>query len=147
MEETNYHRTSLSGNILKTNGAKASPHADDNVSNYLVTEKDTELGRISSKQANSPSETGTKSCAQRLKLFERGALNYPNRMGGMIIRPLIFLLFPVISYSGFCYGTNLVWFNVLNGTASLILSKPPYGFSSSMVGLSYLSPLIGVGVA
>lgn len=147
MEETNYHRTSLSGNMLKTNTAGASSPVDDSVSNDLVTEKDAESGRVSSKQADSPSETGTKSYAQKLKVFEKEALNYPNRMGGMIIRPLIFLLFPVISYSGFCYGSNLVWFNVLNGTASLILSKPPYGFSSSMVGLSYLSPLIGVAVA
>ena len=36
-----------------------------------------------------------------------------------------------------------VWFNVLNGTASLVLGGQ-YGFSSSMVGLSYVGPLIGV---
>lgn len=65
-------------------------------------------------------------------------------MKGMILRPLIFLSFPVISYAGFSYGSNLVWFNVLNGTASLVLSKEPYEFSSSTVGLAYISPLIGV---
>lgn len=61
-----------------------------------------------------------------------------------MLRPLIFLTFPVIFYAGFSYGSNLVWFNVLNATASLILSGSPYRFSSSMVGLAYLSPLIGV---
>ena len=64
----------------------------------------------------------------------------------MMLRPLILLSFPVILYSGFSYGSNLVWFNVLNATASLILSGKPYDFRSSMVGLSYLSPLIGVFV-
>jgi len=33
---------------------------------------------------------------------------------------------------------------VLNGTASLILSGAPYNFKASMVGVSYVSPLIGV---
>lgn len=36
-----------------------------------------------------------------------------------------------------------MWFNVLNATASLILSAPPYNFSASMVGLSYLGPALG----
>lgn len=62
----------------------------------------------------------------------------------MILRPLSFLTSPVIVYAGISYGSTIVWFNVLNGTASLILSKKPYEFSSSMVGLSYLSPLLGV---
>lgn len=52
----------------------------------------------------------------------------------------------VIFYAGFSYGSNLVWFNVLNGTASLVLGGPPYNFAASMVGLSYVSPLIGVAI-
>lgn len=87
--------------------------------------------------------SSTKSYPQRLKIFERTSLRKPNRLQEMAIRPLIFLTFPVIFYAGFSYGSNLVWFNVLNGTASLILSGKPYGFSSSMVGLAYLSPLLG----
>lgn len=61
-----------------------------------------------------------------------------------LTRPLVFLTFPVIFYSGFSYDSNLVWFNVLNGTASLILGGKPYNFAASAVGLSYVSPLIGV---
>ena len=63
----------------------------------------------------------------------------------MVLRPLIFLSFPVIFYAGFSYGSNLVWFNVLNATSSLILSGT-YNFSASMVGLSYISPLVGVAI-
>ena len=63
----------------------------------------------------------------------------------MIKRPLLFATFPVIFYAGFSYGSNLVWFNVLNATASLILSST-YSFSASMVGVAYVSPLIGVAL-
>lgn len=86
----------------------------------------------------------TKTYLQKIRLFEPGAFSKPNRLPRMVARPLIFLTFPIIAYSGFCYGSNLVWFNVLNATASLILSGEPYNFAASMVGLSYLSPLIGV---
>jgi hypothetical protein len=61
-----------------------------------------------------------------------------------LTRSLIFLTFPVVFYSGFSYGSYLVRFNALNGTASLILGGKPYNFAASMVGLSYVSPLIGV---
>lgn len=64
----------------------------------------------------------------------------------MVLRPLIFLTFPVIAYSGFSYGSNIVWFNVLNGTTSLILSRVPYGFASSSVGLAYFAPFLGMTV-
>jgi MFS family permease len=59
-------------------------------------------------------------------------------------RSLKYLTWPVIFYAGFSYGSYLIWFNVLNATASLILSGPPYNFSSSMVGLSYLACCVGV---
>ncbi|OAL34849.1 hypothetical protein AYO20_05809 [Fonsecaea nubica] len=60
------------------------------------------------------------------------------------LRSLMFLSWPVIFYAGFSYGSYLIWFNVLNATASIILGGPPYNFAPSMVGLSYLSCTIGV---
>lgn len=59
---------------------------------------------------------------------------------------LKYLSWPVIFYAGFSYGSYLIWFNVLNATASIILGGEPYNFKSSMVGLSYLSCCIGVVV-
>ena len=88
-----------------------------------------------------------KQILNRLKIFDKQQLRYPNRLKHMVLRPLIFLSFPVISYAGFSYGSYLVWYNVLNGTSSLILSGKPYRFSSSIVGLAYLSPLIGMTFA
>ena len=89
---------------------------------------------------------GRKSYVDKLKVFDKRELKYPSRWKGRILRPLIFLSFPVIFYAGFSYGSNLIWLNVLNGTASLILSGAPYKFSSTMVGLAYISPLIGVAL-
>lgn len=68
----------------------------------------------------------------------------PLQFWKMVTRPLIQFSFPVISWAGFSYGSALVWFNVLNGTASSILSAPLYNFSSSIVGVAYVSPFIGV---
>ncbi|KAL8813188.1 MAG: hypothetical protein Q9200_000455 [Gallowayella weberi] len=132
MEETNYHRkSSLIGHVEKESGV-AKPE-NPNVDSYPEQE-------VIRDPAEGPQR---KQYLQKLKLFDRKLLDHPNRLKGMMLRPLIFLTFPVILYAGFSYGCNLVWFNVLNGTTSLILSEKPYAFSSSMVGLSYVSPLLG----
>ena len=140
LEETNFHRE----RELSTSESTSS--TDDSLTKQSAMTK----GEISEPKMEDPkthstmtTPSSTKSYPQRLKLFERSSLRKPNRLQEMATRPLIFLTFPVIFYAGFSYGSNLVWFNVLNGTASLILSATRYGFSSSMVGLAYLSPLLG----
>lgn len=40
-------------------------------------------------------------------------------------------------------GANVMWYGVLNATSSFIFSGPPYNFRSSMVGVTYVGPLIG----
>ncbi|EFZ02997.2 MFS transporter [Metarhizium robertsii] len=54
------------------------------------------------------------------------------------------LTWPNIFFAGFSYGTYLIWFNILNATASIILGGAPYNFKPSIVGLSYIACLIGV---
>jgi len=85
----------------------------------------------------------SKTYIQKLTLLDK---KRPFHLFRMMYRPLLFFSLPSVVYAGFSYGSNLVWFNVLNGTASLILSAPPYSFSSSMVGVTYFSPLIGVAL-
>jgi hypothetical protein len=82
----------------------------------------------------------------------------------MMYRPLLIMyFFPCVTWAGlwvtsstpeqqslnFCsvYGTCLSWYNVLNATASSVLSGAPYHFSSGLVGTAYLSPVIGAGLA
>ena len=150
MEETNYYRESLpqdkAGLAPQTNARMEKDQPDEQrseESNLASLNQDIALTDIDQTPTE---ERGTKSYLAQLKVFDKKVMRYPNRMTGMFLRPLIFLSFPVISYSGFCYGSNLIWFNVLNGTTSLILSEDPYNFSSSMVGLCYFSPLIGVTI-
>ena len=148
MEESNYHRKVLVGNKMKRT-ADGSPEAqesdggDDSVKKENM-EAELDVSAITDEECRPVKVLRRKSFYEKLKVFDKQELRYPNRMKDMMLRPLIFLSFPVISYAGFSYGSNLVWFNVLNGTASLILSKEPYGFSSSIVGLAYISPLIGM---
>lgn len=145
MEETNYHRELAPGHEAKLDSSAdistETPQADSKAIKNNDTEM--ELSGFPHGDAN----RSDKSYWSKLKVFDTKVLQHPNHLKGMILRPLIFLSFPIIFYSGFSYGANLVWYNVLNGTASLILSGNPYGFSSSIVGVCYFSPLIGVILA
>lgn len=143
LEETNYSRPIQ----VDVGRAPASPPAE------LAAGKEAEKTAqvIQEEPRSPPSEIqphySKKTYMDKLKLVRMADLRKPNRLLGMVSRPLIFLTFPVIFYSGFCYGSNLVWFNVLNGTSSLILANPPYNFAASMVGLAYFSPLIGTAIS
>ncbi|KAL8660849.1 MAG: hypothetical protein Q9202_006132 [Teloschistes flavicans] len=142
MEETNYSRKTMT--VPDSDAEKQSSSLAAQTGNHNTNNNDNPDTRTVDADIDPPKIPHPKQpYRQKLKLFDRQLLDRPNRLRGMILRPLIFLTFPVIFYSGFSYGSNLVWFNVLNGTASLILSAKPYAFSSSMVGLSYISPLLG----
>lgn len=68
----------------------------------------------------------------------------PRQMFGMMIRPLIIIVrFPCIAWAGFIYGINLSWYQVLNGTASPVLSAPPYNWPAAFVGCIYVGPMVG----
>lgn len=155
MEETNY--------VRHTQGTPVSSTPGTSTPNENSSTKETARG---SKEVLSPTDDTTRTASSvletgahthhtnkrrktywdKLKLFQEADLHKANELKGMVYRPLAFLTFPVIFYAGFSYGANLVWFNVLNATASLILGGT-YDFSASMVGLSYVSPLVGVVIA
>ncbi|KEF55647.1 uncharacterized protein A1O9_08397 [Exophiala aquamarina CBS 119918] len=66
----------------------------------------------------------------------------------MAYRPLIMIFkFPTVAWAGFLYGINLAWYNVLNGTASPVLTGKPYGWSAAQVGSVYAGPIIGAALA
>jgi hypothetical protein len=147
MEETNFHRAPTTS---------IEPDADIECENISANEK-AHSGPASSEKTATPSvdrnvEAASslepldrkKSYWQKLAIFQVDSFQRKANFKGMILRPLIFFSFPVISFSGFMYGAIVCYFNILNGTASVILSSPPYNFSGSKVGLSYVSCLIGV---
>lgn len=146
LEETNFDRKQGSAISSYRPSAKPSEEPSLATQSAVVEETNNEKDTKDSSTSNVTATTVSlqaKSYPQKLKIYDRASLTYPGRLKKMVFQPLILLSFPVILYAGFSYGSNLIWFNVLNGTASLILSGKPYGFSSSMVGLSYLSPLLG----
>jgi MFS family permease len=127
LEETNYNRASPA----------ESSHEVTPVS------QDSSKNAFSDKLSMPPDASGAhkKSLAQRLSIWQ------PSPGQNMLVRAkrsLTYLGWPVIFYAGFSYGSYLIWFNVLNATASIILGGPPYNFKASMVGLSYVSCCIGV---
>lgn len=68
----------------------------------------------------------------------------PKQMLLMMYRPLLIIVrFPNVAWAGFIYGINLSWYNVLNGTASPVLSASPYNWRAALVGCIYVGPLIG----
>jgi hypothetical protein len=147
MEETMYYRgknvegaeDSGSGTPHKGDVTPPQPSDNYNESKVGITNTTTVI-------TQEPVVYHPKTFTQKLKIFtvikER-----PFELWKMMYRPLILLQFPVISWSGFQYGTNLCWFNVLNATAALILSGPPYNFKASFIGVAYIAPMIGVTVA
>lgn len=66
----------------------------------------------------------------------------------MAYRPLITIFrFPTVVWAGFLYGINLAWYNVLNGTASPVLTSAPYNWSAAQVGCVYAGPIVGAAIA
>jgi hypothetical protein len=137
MEETNFVRHTAS--TPASSPGTSSPLESTDV------EKSAPLETTATAASSHPLPVKRKTYLDKVKLFQATDLQKPNELKGMMTRPLIFLTFPVIFYAGFSYGSNLVWFNVLNATASLILGGT-YNFRPSMVGLSYVSPLLGVAI-
>lgn len=89
--------------------------------------------------------TSSRSIVSKLMPFRR----LPGRpsvkqMFYMMLRPLIIIVkFPCVAWAGFIYGINLSWYQVLNGTASPVLSAPPYSWPSAYVGCIYAGPMVG----
>ncbi|KAL7802259.1 major facilitator superfamily domain-containing protein [Trichoderma aethiopicum] len=82
-----------------------------------------------------------KSYRQKLSLLDKPRPFQMHRRAWQILR---LIAWPVVFYSGFSYGTYLIWFNILNATSSIVLGGAPYNFEPSIVGLSYLACVVGV---
>ncbi|QGA20968.1 hypothetical protein EYB26_008678 [Talaromyces marneffei] len=125
MEETNYNRNTVAMSREEpTTGEKSTPAPRITEGQQIDNAPKSFVAKMSIVTAN-PGQNMFKHALQSLR----------------------YLGWPVIFYAGFSYGSYLIWFNVLNATASIILSAAPYNFSPSIVGLSYLSCCIGVIIA
>ncbi|KAL7815850.1 major facilitator superfamily domain-containing protein [Trichoderma gracile] len=143
LEETNYDRT-LVGTIHAAD-------ARESTSAKTVSSSSTRaaVGNESHGAAALPADDSSsamlqgekKSYRQKLSLFDKPR---PFQMHTRAWQILRLIAWPVVFYSGFSYGTYLIWFNILNATSSIVLGGAPYNFEPSIVGLSYLACVVGV---
>ncbi|WVQ73910.1 hypothetical protein IAR50_003491 [Cryptococcus sp. DSM 104548] len=65
---------------------------------------------------------------------------------GILLRgfaqPLLLMKLPLIWWSGLMYAVYQICFNLIAAISSGILAEEPYNFTTSQVGLSFLSPFI-----
>lgn len=153
LEETNYDRKTV-GIIEGTESPGAPPsdaEAVDSSSSEkkpAQTEKYTQAATEGASESNPITATSVtykrKTYWQKLALWDKPRTFVMHWRAWQILK---LLSWPVIFYAGFSYGTYLVWFNILNATASLILGGEPYNFTPAIVGLSYIACILGVTVA
>ncbi|KAF9779937.1 hypothetical protein IL306_001065 [Fusarium sp. DS 682] len=85
----------------------------------------------------------SKTFFDKIKIFRSEYVHDSVPLTGMLIRPFKYFSLPIVLFCGFMYGAVVCYFNVLNGTASIILSALPYSFKPSMVGVCYIATVIG----
>ncbi|KAI0095621.1 MFS general substrate transporter [Daldinia grandis] len=138
MEETNYDRRTI-GIVAESSHGVLEPNPDDEKGKKVSMDPSDAIRRSLSPEGRSSAET--KTFWQRLSIVDQPR---PFMMHYRAWQSLKLLSWPVVFYSGFSYGTYLIYFNILNATSSIILGGPPYNFGPSLVGLSYLSCMVGV---
>lgn len=147
MEETIYIRPTVEGEELETSHPSTSVEPDEKTKAESNKQSDAHLE--TTKTNTSSSFPPAQSYLQKLSLFHPKPGHPTVRQTlTMTYRPLLILfLFPLTTWSGFLYGINLCWYNVLNGTASPILSSSPYNWSAGLIGTAYIAPIIGAALA
>lgn len=136
MEETNFTRTSVLVSEETQNEIKSKTIASDEANRMDDTGKncmdDTKgenvLPTTQDDLSNGIVTWRRKTYLQKLKMFDN--VQPIHHFWSMVLRPLRLLSYPVIVYCGFSYGCSLIWYSVLNGTASVVLSSSPYNFSA-----------------
>ncbi|KAK7553494.1 major facilitator superfamily protein [Phyllosticta paracitricarpa] len=156
MEETMYFRKTVEGAeeaaAEKVEPAKEEPkvHAAEVKVPRSETDSDPEKAQAEARtyEAVAGSVSKKRTYKKKLAMFVKmDGRPSDKAMFTMMWRPLLIIYyFPSVSWAGFLYGTCLSWYNVLNATASAVLSDDPYNFSSGLVGTAYLSPVIAAGL-
>ncbi|KAK1767565.1 major facilitator superfamily domain-containing protein [Phialemonium atrogriseum] len=147
MEETMYFRKTLEG-LEEVDDPEPIP-APQSVIVDGDKKKGSHQNSMDGSDAGGPSATAVfparRPYLERLKPFTRMPGRQTNKeMFKGMFQPLpIMVQFPNVAWAGFIYGINLCWYNVLNATASPLLSAPPYNWSTGLVGCIYIGPLIG----
>ncbi|EED85647.1 predicted protein [Postia placenta Mad-698-R] len=123
LEDTIYFRSTVEGQELEIADSRQSVEAS--LDSDEKDGKDTKMDAVIHNSVTTvPSFPPPRTYWQKLALFVRMPGRPSNKqMFTMMYRPLLIMLwFPCTDWAGFLYGINLSWYNVLNGTASPVLS-------------------------
>ncbi|KAK5653613.1 hypothetical protein OQA88_8642 [Cercophora sp. LCS_1] len=143
MEETMYFRKTLEGLEDET------PETVDTITQTVsrgeksgVLDHSTSDGGSNRAAASFPPK---RSYLQKLNPFSKfvGRPSNKQMFKAMWLPLPIMAQFPNVAWAGFIYGINLCWYNVLNATASPVLSSDPYNWTSGLVGCIYAGPIVG----
>jgi MFS family permease len=124
MEETMYYREPMAFRPAAT-------HIDD-VKSEIIT--------ATEERVNNNSSWPKRTYWQKLAPF-RSNKNQQSGFASNVYRPLVMLRFPVILFAGFIYGCFLNWFAMVNAVNAIILTAPPYNWSSAVSAMISL-PLV-----
>ncbi|RGP76709.1 transporter hol1 [Fusarium longipes] len=141
MEETSYIRVASDINRPRIETSRPSDENTSKAGEKVSEGVDHEVGEA---------DEALREYAKPKTFVQKMSLWHPSPGQSMVRhagRSIEYLSWPVIFFAGFSYGSYLIWFNVLNATASIVLSGPGYDFKPSMVGLSYLSCILGTIIA
>jgi hypothetical protein len=139
MEETKYQRHSVLANqahnvavgavVTRNDEENTLPTPTNAITEDSKTVSDDDKGAQNLSEMPSMGQ-GTayrpKTYLAKLKLFDKS--QPATHIWTMFWRPVVLMRYPVIWYCGFSLGGSLIWYSLLNATASLILSAPPYDF-------------------
>lgn len=149
MEETNYDRKHVEGNVIDVQEAdpKSTQEKPNNSSIWDTTNADKTADASPSPKipSNSDIEEGTiikprKTYWQKLSLKDTAR---PNRVLDIAIAPFKGFTYPAVVYAGLMWGANsLVWSGVQNATAGTVYTTM-YGWTTTGVSGAYAAGVIG----
>lgn len=139
MEETNYSRSLNTPQLHRQIDIESKSNGDPSDGDRGIKSGTTHDTEVVSGNMACPNKT----YFDKIKIFRRQHFQHVP-WKGMLTRPFKYMSLPIVVFCGFMYGAVICYFGVLNGTASIILSAPPYNFSPGQVGLCYVSCVIGV---
>lgn len=142
-EESMYHRGTVEAEAAADDGDRAREVTLEQSGTAASGKGLVEAPAAADVSAGTIAPAAPKSFWRRMTLWERSQLTWRQALT-VAWRPVLLLFqFPNIAWASWQYAFALAWYNVYNATASMILSAPPYSMDSSMVGVTYMAPLLG----
>ena len=124
MEETNYSRKTNALVQDVSSSESFTVESQETLDTKDVTQQN--VAADSSQGSATPHQYKAKIFWQKMSLFDRPRTN---NLWTITKNQVRFVTWPVVLFSGFMYGLNLVWTVVIGYTTSTILSAAPYNFS------------------